>query len=243
MGFAKNGNQSLVSRFIQLIVAEHPEPQHRGTPRGEPVGYGKRKVEAAAWMALSGVTEREIAKQLKVSESLLRKWYCEADFKSLMFKHAGEFGQFFTREVRIPAAFAELGGDRQTPPLEIVSPTAEYIIFDEIEAALKKEDATPWAQAALSYVSSFLRAKAIRGAPKKWIYNREPHSKYWSVWQKRKDVSQPTALEEAAHLIREFLYSVMDRRLQQRTLSEYDRKEMRSIVTALRDSEISLARH
>jgi hypothetical protein len=67
--------------FISTSMKQFTPAERRGTPKGEPIGFSKRKYHAALLSSLSNYTIREIAETCNVSYGLLRKWRTETAFR------------------------------------------------------------------------------------------------------------------------------------------------------------------
>lgn len=226
----------LILDFIESELADYQEPEHRGTPRGDPVGFSAKKMRAAYELALSGKTEREIASELEVSESLIRKWLCEDSFKATMGRVTSDFRRYFARRMREPVP-----GRAELIP-ELASPAVETEIFREVSDALEREqERVGWFQAALRHTTPLLVEKRRRPW-KKWIYNRAPHEEAMLLWKLEKVPGAKGPLEEAVRVLRERLYREAEQLLRRDSLREADRALARSLVEELRRSEEILQR-
>jgi hypothetical protein len=74
-------NMTFQEAYIKKKVNAHPEPERKGTPKGEPIGLSKVKFEAALWCALSCHKLEDIAVKVGKSHSLIKKWRTEEPFK------------------------------------------------------------------------------------------------------------------------------------------------------------------
>ena len=83
-------SDGLLSRFIRDELARHVEPARRGTPRGAPVGFSRKKL-AAALGALTSTDVQQTAREVGVSYGVVRKWRTEAPFKALIERLEDEF--------------------------------------------------------------------------------------------------------------------------------------------------------
>jgi hypothetical protein len=86
---------SLLHQFIIEKYLSYEEPQRKGTPKGDPIGFSKKKYLASLLM-LTNYKRKDIAKQyLGISYGLLRKWGTEYQFKETILQHCAEFIQSF----------------------------------------------------------------------------------------------------------------------------------------------------
>lgn len=89
---------TFLDRFIEEKLHAYEEPHRRGTPKGEPVGLSKTKYHASLLM-LTNKKQKEIAKDIGISHSLLRKWNTEQAFKSVVENHYADFARRCIYEV------------------------------------------------------------------------------------------------------------------------------------------------
>ena len=85
---------TLLSDFLELKARNYVEPKRAGTPKGERVGFSKRKYVASLCLALTNLKLKEQAEKLDVTYGLLRKWASEADFRAEIAKHRQDFVGF-----------------------------------------------------------------------------------------------------------------------------------------------------
>lgn len=157
---------NLIETFIEEELRDHVEPQRKGTTRGDPIGFPRVKVVAAVLLTISGRTERSVAAELGISESLIRKWHHEQAFKDRMLKTKRDFKVYLDRRLR---ADEDIGFD---PSDEVFQPWAvEHMrsIFDRFLL----EPAHP---SALRNCIRFMRAERAYSNQKisKWALNRVP---------------------------------------------------------------------
>src|SRR5687768_8907743 len=93
----------LLTTFIEQRIREYVEPSKEGTPKGHRVGFSKTKFHASLLSALTSLKEKHIARQLKVSYGLLRKWHVEPDFKQILSAHIRDFAEYFWDVMRTNA--------------------------------------------------------------------------------------------------------------------------------------------
>jgi transcriptional regulator with XRE-family HTH domain len=237
--------KSLIQEFIESWLADYQEPEHAGTARGDPVGFSRKKMQAAALMALTGKTERELASELGISESLLRKWYCDdksapssgKSFKAVMRRFVSEFRRYFAAQMQQESS----AGAKSSPFGELLSPAAEYEVYSEVVAALEGGRTVEWFQAALRHTAPMLSEK-LRTPHKKWIYNRAPHDESIMLWRLEKMSQARGPLEETVRLLRERLYAEAEEMLKREHLDTVLAAQIRSLLGDLRMSEEVLQR-
>jgi hypothetical protein len=248
---------SLIESFIDYALSEHEEPQRAGTQPGEAIGFSRTKKTAAILLALSGKTERALANELCISESLLRKWLCEDAFRALARKHAYDFPRFFAEQMSALAKELESNGarDEEAPRLEeeVIGPSAEVAISSEVEKALSKKiesvkgdkpaegeelTALTWLQAAFRHATALEAAKQRNGKQGKWILHRHPNDELMGLWKfDNKARSGEGPLEAALWMLRQRLYREAERMLLKERLEEGERQRIRSVISELRESD------
>lgn len=92
----------ILQEFIKNKVENYVEPERKGTPKGEPIGFSLVKYEVNLLM-LTNLKVKEIAKDWGISEGLLRKWKTERAFKVLEDEHIKDFIQYYTLRMRAKA--------------------------------------------------------------------------------------------------------------------------------------------
>lgn len=93
----KTGDASspnLLLAWIQTKFSEHPEPQRKGTLRGDPIGIGTKKYFAIL-LSLSNSKLKHLAQQVGVSYPVLLKWRTEGEFKKQVNTHRREFAEYW----------------------------------------------------------------------------------------------------------------------------------------------------
>lgn len=81
---------SFLQTFMARRLSSYVEPERAGTPRGEPIGFSAQKY-AAVLYCLTNRPLKEIAKEIKVSYGLLRKWRTEDKFWDVFDETVTEF--------------------------------------------------------------------------------------------------------------------------------------------------------
>jgi hypothetical protein len=89
----------VLGQFIEDRLRHYVEPERAGTPKGEPIGFSRKKFHAAL-LALTNVDLRKQAKHIKVSYGLLRKWRTEDAF----FEQVMKLEDDFVKDVYFPAS-------------------------------------------------------------------------------------------------------------------------------------------
>ena len=89
---------TLLESFIERKTRAYAEPSRRGTSKGEPVGFSRKKYLATLYM-LTADKQITIAMELGISYGLLRKWNTEKPFRAMLRKHCREFADIFVRYV------------------------------------------------------------------------------------------------------------------------------------------------
>jgi len=82
--------RTLLEKFLHEKAITYIEPQRAGTPRGEAVGLFENKYHAAL-LLMTNLQKKQIAEEIGVSPSLLRKWTTEEVFKGEVAKNCKEF--------------------------------------------------------------------------------------------------------------------------------------------------------
>jgi len=87
---------SLLEQFIKEKVEHYNEPSRMGTPKGEPIGFSRRKY-AAAVACISDKYMYEIADQFNVNYKVLRNWHIETRFQAETDRAAIEGAEFISK--------------------------------------------------------------------------------------------------------------------------------------------------
>ena len=77
--------------FIQRKLAHYVEPTREGTPKGVSVGLSRQKYHAALLAGLTTLDLKKIAREVRVSYPLVRKWRTEDPFCDAGYQAAEEF--------------------------------------------------------------------------------------------------------------------------------------------------------
>lgn len=86
----KDEKYTLLTQFIVEKSFNYKEPQRKGTPKGDPIGFSKKKYFVSLIM-LTNHKQKDIAKMAQVSFGLLRKWRTEKQFKEMILNHCADF--------------------------------------------------------------------------------------------------------------------------------------------------------
>jgi hypothetical protein len=86
----KKSEPTFLEKFINEKLNSYVEPQRKGTPRGEPIGFSKQKYQATL-LLMFDMKQQDIAELIGVSYGLLRRWRTEKKFLELTEKHCNEF--------------------------------------------------------------------------------------------------------------------------------------------------------
>lgn len=71
----------MINDFIKSELERYEEPERRGVPKGDPIGFGKKKIHAAI---LTGITNRDLksdAEEVGISYTQIRVWRSQSDYK------------------------------------------------------------------------------------------------------------------------------------------------------------------
>ena len=96
---AKDGGTDLgayihLGLYIEEKMDAYVEPERKGTPKGEEIGFSRQKY-GASLMNITTLKQKRIAKLLNVSYGLLRKWRTEERFREMVETHCREFARRF----------------------------------------------------------------------------------------------------------------------------------------------------
>lgn len=91
--------------YIARKELDYCEPQRKGTPRGEKIGFPAKKYQASLLVALTNFKLKKLADDLNkrygLSYGLLKKWRTEAEFRKACEDHAEEFANFLNKKIRL----------------------------------------------------------------------------------------------------------------------------------------------
>lgn len=83
----------LFTAFVKKQVAEYKQPERKGVPKGERIGLSKKKYEVSLYM-VTDLQHRDIKDRTGVSESLIRKWRTEDDFRKQLERNQKQFASY-----------------------------------------------------------------------------------------------------------------------------------------------------
>jgi len=75
----KKSEPTLLEKFLNEKLKNYMEPQRKGTPKGEPIGFSKQKYQATL-LLMADMKQKDIAELIGVSYGLLRRWRTEKKF-------------------------------------------------------------------------------------------------------------------------------------------------------------------
>ena len=87
----------IVVKEMREVLSNYQEPQRKGTPKGEPIGFSKKKLEVVLFLASGLPYENKIklAESLGVKYGVLRKWASERRVKEHVQKYGSDFESAF----------------------------------------------------------------------------------------------------------------------------------------------------
>ncbi len=88
--FFKGPKKSFLIKFFNDQISNYVEPQRKGMPKGQKIGFSINSF-AASLMMLTNHTQEHIAKQLNMNVGTLRKWKMKKSFVDMQKKYAEEF--------------------------------------------------------------------------------------------------------------------------------------------------------
>lgn len=100
----------------------HVEPHRWGIPRGNPIGFSRVKW-LAALLSLTACSQKAIAADIGISQSLLLKWRTEPEFKQQMAQHKRGVVDYFYRCVEASYDEKVFSGDLDAPTTNEPAPT------------------------------------------------------------------------------------------------------------------------
>jgi hypothetical protein len=84
-----------IDQFIKEKYEDHlkHEPQRKGTPRGEPIGFSRDKYKAMLDV-MRGLKLKDVAKLHNISYQIVRRWNTEEQFQKAIIEHSREFAEY-----------------------------------------------------------------------------------------------------------------------------------------------------
>lgn len=71
----------IIKEFISEKLSSYTEPQRKGTPKGDPIGFSKVKYHTLL-LCLDGIKVKDIAAKLHISPNVVSVWRTEDNFKA-----------------------------------------------------------------------------------------------------------------------------------------------------------------
>jgi hypothetical protein len=219
--------KTIVTQFQDEILKEHREPERQGVSKGDPIGFSWDKKGAALQVAITQKGKKQIAAELEISYSVLRKWETEDSFKALMKYYVSEFGPFV----------AEQAQQRQIKPgeWEEFSPAAHYSIRLAVKRKLER-----LSQDEIERVLRNLWGLPLSSESTKWVMKREPNKSYVTqeLHLMRIDEGRTTddPIGDILSELRARLYECLERYLANKVEDEAVEKAKRALRT-LRETE------
>lgn len=90
---------TLLTKFINEKASSYQEPERRGTPKGEPIGFSRAKFFISLLM-MTKMKLKEISVKTKISYGLIRNWNSEKEFRDLVESHHLEFAEVFINKIK-----------------------------------------------------------------------------------------------------------------------------------------------
>jgi hypothetical protein len=90
-----------VEAWAETKLKNYQEPSRAGTPKGDPIGFSKKKYKAVLLMALYPTCLKiiDIAKLAQVSENVLMVWRTQDDFRTAMRKELSNLGEVIVKTI------------------------------------------------------------------------------------------------------------------------------------------------
>ena len=85
---------TLLDEFLSNKIERYKEPQRKGTPKGELIGFSKAKYSVILY-SLTSMKLADLSKKTGVSYGVLRKWRTEKPFKDEVKKIEREYAKHF----------------------------------------------------------------------------------------------------------------------------------------------------
>jgi hypothetical protein len=98
----KDAAVKFIKSWAEKKAVEYNEPSRAGTPKGERIGFSRKKYKAGLLMALypDCLRLRGIAKISGVSEGVLRVWRTEREFEEIMHREYQRLGESIVETIK-----------------------------------------------------------------------------------------------------------------------------------------------
>jgi hypothetical protein len=90
----ENKWKNLLVNFLEKRTRAYIEPSHKGTPKGDPIGFSKQKF-LASQMMMHDATLKQLSKTMGISYGVLRVWTTEPTFKKKVQDTIHDFIEVF----------------------------------------------------------------------------------------------------------------------------------------------------
>ena len=92
---------NLAETWAKLMLENYIEPTRKGTPKGDTIGFPKKKYHASLLMVLypNSLRVKEIADLVGVSHDVLRSWRTEKQFKEAISEAHKSLGNIIAEEI------------------------------------------------------------------------------------------------------------------------------------------------
>jgi hypothetical protein len=93
----RNNAIQAAQKYSDWLLQDYIEPARAGTPKGDPIGFSRQKMQTAHMMILQGsiLELKDIAKLTGVSEGMTRQWRLDEKFN----KVSADFGLFVANRI------------------------------------------------------------------------------------------------------------------------------------------------
>ena len=108
-------SETLLEGFINRRVQDYQEPERKGTPKGDPVGFSRAKFHGALLYRLTNRKQKDLASYLNVSYGLFRQWVLDEEFKYGSVGHRAR--EAFIEDLKW--YFCEKSGVKEVKPRKI----------------------------------------------------------------------------------------------------------------------------
>lgn len=226
--------KTLLEEFIIKKYKNYLEPERKGTPKGDPIGFSRNKYEASLYM-LFDLKQKDLAKNLNISYGLLRKWNTEKAFKSIIKGHCIEYAQHVLTYLRekVNTELQQYDELLQKPIDEIAAYTQPHwdfkefgdykiynpilkvmiaIFFSDTAEKVVPENDLPFMSTLLAVIGAFRHFSGIKMPESlKEAENKALKSLEKTLLQRVKDILLKKTITEKDKKQAVFLLSIMER--------------------------------